>query len=261
MLWTSVLAVVMPAHADGAADLKRGIEAYDLGEYERAEPLLRSGARSAPTARERATAWMYLGMSQMMRGNAGEAGQSFARAGAEDASVAPDRERTPPSILRVWDVVRPRVASPKAPSVATKPPAAPTTPVSPKTFVRKKDSLLAPTAQPTPWYKKRRTWGWVTLGIAGASALGGIVFGRSANSAEEQVRMEARAGGLTVERFESLAADISSNARLSNIFFGIAGAAVVTGVVLVLLGEKEAPARRGVRVLPTLGGAAVSVRF
>jgi hypothetical protein len=59
-----------------------------------------------------------------------------------------------------------------------------------------------------------------------------------------------------------LSADISSNARASNIFFGLAGAAAITGTVLLILGDKkESSSRRGMRIVPTPGGAALLACF
>jgi hypothetical protein len=358
------LLVAAPAWADGAADLKAGIEAYDLGEMERAATPLQRATVSGATARERATAWLYLGMSQVTRKLLDDARRSFVRAVLEDRTVAPDRERTPPAILREWDAVRKvvtgelrveaeelgarvfvdgqargsapltlrlplgshtvRVVSAdamriyedapveitgKAPVVVrarlvprvgrlklTVSPAGTrvyslgkliaTTPTPPISFPAGRHKLvlradghadaspeatvepgkefelrvsLAPST--LPWYTKRRTWGWISLGLAGASTILGVVFGRSAVDAQDQVREESRLGLLDTDRYRSLSADISSNARLSNIFFGVAGAAAITGVVLVLWGDKDAPSARGVRLVPTFAGAALSGRF
>lgn len=102
-----------------------------------------------------------------------------------------------------------------------------------------------------PWYRRRRPWGVTALSVGAGSALAGLIAGLSARSAEDTLRAEERAGGMSTTRFNQLAGDATSRARWANGLFIVAGAMALTSVVLFAVGEAtpSAPLRVSLGVM------------
>jgi tetratricopeptide (TPR) repeat protein len=115
-----------------------------------------------------------------------------------------------------------------------------------------------------PWYKRPRLWSAVAAGVSAAALVTALLVGRSATANEDEIRRGERAGTLDQDRYDLLARSAKDNARIANVFLGVAGAAAVTGAVLFVLGREGSPAgavRAGVRFLPSLTGASLEVRY
>jgi hypothetical protein len=98
-----LVSLASPALAD---EVDRGIRAYDAGEIERAEKILRAAVRSAATPALRARAWLFLGLAQASRRDLDAMRGSFQAALFEDPEVAPDRERVAPEVVAHFEAVR-----------------------------------------------------------------------------------------------------------------------------------------------------------
>jgi hypothetical protein len=112
-----------------------------------------------------------------------------------------------------------------------------------------------------PWYRQRRVWGWISVGLSGATALTGLLVGRAGQSSLDALHAAEQNGTLDYDHYRALADDVDSKGRLANILFGVAGAAAVTGIVLIVIGDEKGPPARSWRVLPAPGGIALSRRF
>jgi hypothetical protein len=112
-----------------------------------------------------------------------------------------------------------------------------------------------------PTRSGRRTLAWVLGGVSLASAVAGILTGRSAKSSEEEIQSGTRAGTLRWDRYHSLSSSARTQALLANVSFGIAGAAAIAAIVLFVTGGDPAPPRRAWHVLPDRGGGLISVEF
>src|SRR5262245_52396650 len=98
VLWM-VLCAPRPAAADAQAELQQGIAAYNIGEMERAEALLRAVLPKLTQPKDQAQAWMYIGFSQANRGAAPAARESFTTALTFDPTVQPNPDRIPPAVV------------------------------------------------------------------------------------------------------------------------------------------------------------------
>jgi hypothetical protein len=350
-------------HAAESADLARAVRAYDDGEMDRAERLLRSALLMLYEPRQQAKAWLYLGLVQANRKDLAAARASFATALGFDPSVAPDPDRIPPPVVKEFQAVRESLRGelvveakePKA-RVFVDGTGSAGTPVTlrlpigphklrvvssdryrmfesevvvtsrsptrvraelvprtgklqiqvqpPETEIYENGRLVARGAdgttslpagphrftlrargyvdasreiavdpeearslqialQPAPraWYKRRRPWGWISLGLSGASLVTAILVGRSAQASNDAITTGQANATLDYDRLRVLSSGAHSDVRTANVFFGIAGAAGVTGVLLVLFeGGSEKPPRAW-RVLPLPGGVALTRRF
>jgi hypothetical protein len=352
------------AQAPSGSDLKAGIRAYDTGDLHRAAPILRAATRGLAAPRERAKAWLYLGLTLAALKDAAPARQAFAAALMDDPEIAPDSDRVAPAILGEFAAVRrlvvgelrveagePRarvyvgdeergrtpltlrlpvgryavrvlsedtyriyeqravVVSARAPvrilaqlaqrlghlklrvvpggaNVYLRERLIATTPAKPvrlpagrhRLAVRlpgyeeaTQEVLVEPEKTvelrfalrrvPPPWYVRRRTWGWISVGLSAASLGAGLLVGKSARSSEEALRSGEREGTITHSRFNQLASSAESNARIANVFFSVAGAAAVAGLVLLFVGDPAEEPRRAWKLLPAAGGASLAVRF
>src|SRR5437867_3642189 len=81
-----LLCAAAPRHASagGGAELVAGIHAYNEGETDKAEGLLRSALKTLRGARDRGLAWFYVGLSQAARDDLRGARASLVRAMSED---------------------------------------------------------------------------------------------------------------------------------------------------------------------------------
>jgi hypothetical protein len=120
---------------------------------------------------------------------------------------------------------------------------------------------LRPLPPPRPWYLRRRTWGWVSLGASGASIVAGLLSARAGQSSVNELRRRERDGTLDFDRYRALASDADSKALLANVLFGVSAAAAATGLVLLVVGDDPPPPATGWRVVPAAGGLAIARRF
>jgi hypothetical protein len=353
-----------PAFGDAAGDLERGIKAFDEGDMEKAEPLLRSAVDGLRDPKKRAVGFLYLGLSQASRQAVDTARKSFADAIRADPRIKPDPDRVPPGILKIFESVRgamtgelriearepnarvsvdgsmrglapltlrlpigkhrvrvisvdelrqfeepevmvslekmvtvsarlaARMAQLKvsavpggvsvlangqlvgsAPGVLSLPAGRHSLTFRAEGYVElTRDISLEPdktasleirlTLIPQSWYTRRRPWGWVSVGISAGALVTGLVLGKMAQSSESDLRSSERAGTLDYDRLRSLQDSATSNARTANILFGLAGAAAVTGLVLVVVGDgKDNPSATSWRVLPLPGGVSIARGF
>jgi hypothetical protein len=112
----------------------------------------------------------------------------------------------------------------------------------------------------TPWYGKKRTWGIASLGLSAATTVLALWVGHTAQAHEDELRFVERAGALTERRYRELSSTAASRGRAANVLFGVAGAAAVTGIVLLLF-DRSAPPDRAWQIAPGPAGAALAVRF
>lgn len=160
------------------------------------------------------------------------------------ALVAPCQE----ALDRAPDVF----ASPAAPVAPLPPPlnAPPTSP--PTTPAASASALDGPSSV--------RRAGRITAAVGGAILFGGIVAGFSADEVQQQIQAEPHPR----DELERLQQRGESRQRLANAAFGVGGAAVATGVTLVLvdaLRSTDRADRRTVTIYPTLSGARIDLRF
>jgi hypothetical protein len=118
-----------------------------------------------------------------------------------------------------------------------------------------------PTA-PSRWYARRRTWGFVALGVGAVSALAGGLLGKSAQNDADEIQSQRRQDTLSSVAYANLKESAENKARWANVMFGVSGAAALAGALLVLFDRPEsASPPRTVRILPSAGGATLAIRF
>jgi hypothetical protein len=105
LLWVA-LGIPVPAAADAKDELQQGIAAYNIGEMERAEALLRVALPKLTDPKDQAQAWMYIGFSQANRGALPAARESFTTALGFDPTVQPNPDRIPPPVVVEFHEVR-----------------------------------------------------------------------------------------------------------------------------------------------------------
>lgn len=142
-------------------------------------------------------------------------------------------------------------------AVVTPPPAPTTTAAAPVT--------PAPKPPPPPAEPRSNVPAYVTLGLAGAGAIVGTIFGIQALSAKSDYEAEP-----TQEKFD----DAERSALLADMSYGVALTFGVTGIVLLLSNDSPEPAKAVVTkptkvakpfitpyVGPKGGGASATLRF
>jgi len=81
--------------------------------------------------------------------------------------------------------------------------------------------------------------GAIGAGVAGMALVGvGVKFGLDATSIEDEIT-KGRGNGMTQKAAQTKLAEAQDAAVLSNVFYGLAGVAVATGVVLILIRPGE----------------------
>lgn len=96
----------VPAPAGPPPELRRGLEAFEKGEMRKAEAHLRKALAGKLSDPQRARAFLHLGIVEANRQATAEARRFFGAALEHDPLVAPDRDRVPPGILRLFEKVR-----------------------------------------------------------------------------------------------------------------------------------------------------------
>jgi hypothetical protein len=115
----------------------------------------------------------------------------------------------------------PVVAAPGSPSGAS-PPKADLAPPPPR-------AVAAAPAAPPPPPPERRTWTWISAGLAGAALAAGAYYGYTA----QQRSLELRDGTVrTTSAATDLRDDAVSRQRRANVLYGVAAAAGVAGATL-----------------------------
>jgi hypothetical protein len=109
-----------------------------------------------------------------------------------------------------------------------------------------------------PWYKRTRVWGYLALGLGVGIAGGGLGMQLSALGSEDEAKKVPNSSPAYTQHYN----DAYSKQSKALIFFGVAGAAAATGLVLVLLGDKDtAPKRSSLRLVPNGAGLSLVARF
>ncbi|MBL8923713.1 MAG: caspase family protein [Myxococcaceae bacterium] len=102
----------------------------------------------------------------------------------------------------------------------------------------------------------RRTAGWVTLGVGGAVGVVAIILGQVASGTANAAQMEQSAATATTKYGEA-----KTLALVTDIGFGLAAAAAVTGIVLVATSSSGDAVVLSPFVSSSVAGAALSGRF
>lgn len=87
-------------------------------------------------------------------------------------------------------------------------------------------------AEPSAWYMRKRVWGWLGLGIGAGVALAGIPSTLTAYDLRNEGETASAARRTVLQTY------IDSNNRTAALLYGFGGAIAVTGVVLLILGDK-----------------------
>ncbi len=97
--------------------------------------------------------------------------------------------------------------------------------------------------------------GWVTLGVGGLVTLGGVGLDVASASLADDLEVAAAAGDKAA--YDQLQSDIDSRKTTIFVLYGVGGAALVTGAVLLVLDATgdDAPATSGLTPLLLDGGA------
>ena len=111
------------------------------------------------------------------------------------------------------------------------------------------------------WYARRRPWGYVSLAVAGAAGIAGILLGKFAKDDADELLRLRNAGMLRFDQYQALQRSADHGALAANVFFGVAGAAAITGLVLVLTDPKSEAPRTSWRIVPMPLGASLAVSF
>lgn len=108
------------------------------------------------------------------------------------------------------------------------------------------------------WWQRRRPWGYVSLGLAGVTTAIAAGFGVSARTDLSALRAAIASGVLSRPQYDAQLGSIARRTDAANVLFAVAGAAALTGLVLVLVGDRDAPR---VSVSPAGAGLLVGGRF
>jgi hypothetical protein len=96
------------------------------------------------------------------------------------------------------------------------------------------------------------------LGLGVGIAGGGLGMQLSALGSEDEAKKVPNSSPAYTQHYN----DAYSKQSKALIFFGVAGAAAATGLVLVLLGDKDtAPKRSSLRLVPNGAGLSLVARF
>lgn len=107
---------------------------------------------------------------------------------------------------------------------------------------------------------KSNAWiGWTVVGVGGAFLAAGGVTGIMAMSKEKDLAKACPDPKSCDASNDSTYSAAKTNATLSTVFFGVGGAAVVTGVVLVLTGGSKKQETGGRRLTPLVGLGSIGV--
>jgi tetratricopeptide (TPR) repeat protein len=118
------------------------------------------------------------------------------------------------------------------------------------------------TERPTPWYAKRRSWGFISFGLAGGALLTAFLGAKSGRSNEQEIINGLSAGTLTFERYKQELAAAESSYRWSNALFGVGGAASLAGILLVFTDrERPRPLLGRWQIVPGVGQIALARSF
>jgi hypothetical protein len=346
LLLASIAAFPKVAFAIDPRDaLRAAVRAYEGGDLHKAVPLLRAATRATLAPRERARAWLFLGLTLASLGRPRDARTPFQEALRDDPELRVDPQRVHPAVVDELERVRKttfgdlHVTSEKGARVivagierglaplslrlpvgrymmrvvsedghraySSRPPGvlvaarSPTnllanleplfgklrlestpagaeitldqralgrTPIGPiaiaaglhRVAARRsgfraewREILVAPETslelrlhlrRAPAWYRTKRALGAIALGLSAAATAAGLWLGHSARAFEEELRFVERAGALSQSRYVELSNGATSRALAANATFGIAGAAAVTGIIL-LLWDRASPAK------------------
>jgi hypothetical protein len=103
---------------------------------------------------------------------------------------------------------------------------------------------LAPARSRPPWWKRRRPWGIVSLGVGAALAAGGLASGALARAAIGDIERGLRNRTLTMNGYNTFADAARAHSTRSNILLTIGGAGAALGVALIVWGDERATSAR-----------------
>ena len=112
-----------------------------------------------------------------------------------------------------------------------------------------------------PWWRKKRSYAYLSAAVSGALLAGGAIAGVLARSSEAEIASRAREDTLDYDRLRALSDSATSRARAANALFALGGAAAVTSLVLFLVDDRPkgdahtAPARSSALLVGPLGVA------
>lgn len=110
-----------------------------------------------------------------------------------------------------------------------------------------KEGGAAPSAH-RPFWKRRRVWTWVTLGLGAAFLAAGTGLGVAATDSADKANSRLKDGDLDGYNKHKKAARL--RAGLADGFFALGGAAVITSVILLFLeGRARKPAERSATLI------------
>lgn len=176
------LLLCRPAYADGKRDLDDGIAFYENLDSDRALQRLTAASKASDlTAKERARAFLYLGMVQFENGARGDAEKAWKSAFELDRNVEVPKGTSPKAI----EAIEAARATSRAPGVETTPPVkqeplpkveTPPPPIEKQTPAEKQPDLTASTT-PDPVEKDEGSSAWIWIAAIGAVVVAGGVVG------------------------------------------------------------------------------------
>jgi len=122
------------------------------------------------------------------------------------------------------------------------------------------DDESHPVASSPGLFSTQRIAALATAGVGFAGIAGGIAFGLEANSLESQANAICPMSACADSHALDLNHRAHNDALISNIAFGVGGAAIVTGAVLWLLGAPDQTAEH-VGVVPVVGKGVAGLAF
>jgi len=277
ILATTVLTAALPplaaqaqpaasAEETAKAKFKAGKQAYRLGDFDEAIALWKEAYR----LKDNPAFLFNIGQAYREKGDLPKAVQFFENYLKDAPKDAENRAEVELRVAELKKLIEDQKAMSKLPPnepVEPNPGVTPTTPTQP---VLEPTPGTGPTPLPVEPPAEGGGSGGGTLKIAGYGAAGvgvalvatGVVFGLKARSAQSDVEAAVERGDVWTDELDQKDADGRSAAKLSTITFGLGGAAVVTGGVLIYLGMRKGKTESSqLSLVPHVGarGAAVSL--
>jgi tetratricopeptide (TPR) repeat protein len=238
--WLLLALLPGAARAQGTAELRQGIEAYENFEYPEAQKLLEQAAGRTDLPRaDQARARLYLGLVAFTLGDRVRAEAAF------KAALEIDRELqlpadTSPKIAEVFEALRAKL---------------------PRQVVRPEpDPGPGPGVggeAPPPPGPRERVWTWVLAGLGGAALAAGGTCGYLAYASEQDSQKAVWASDAASHHDKA-----ETRALAANVLYGLGGAALVGALILFFVevpGDGPDSAAEeveiGLRLEPALGGA------
>lgn len=98
-------------------------------------------------------------------------------------------------------------------------------------------------AKSPPWWKRRRPWGYIGLGLSAALLGGGLAYGASAASSIDDVKAGLASRTLGRLAYDRIASEVAAQGLRANVLLGLSAAVAAAAIVLVAWGDDERGAR------------------